>query len=96
MAQIYSVQLPSARPVTYLDPLNAPFPHTGARPVVLGKLPPLAPRESLALATLGAGLVSALGVYLFATGHKTEAYALAVAGGVTSAFIGAAKLLGDA
>jgi hypothetical protein len=59
----------------------------------LGALPQLSNRESIALATLGAGLLSAFGVYLFATGRKDEAYALAVAGGVTSAFIAAARFL---
>ena len=61
----------------------------------LGSLqdPKLTENELLALASLVGGLVSALGLYLFATGRTKEAYMIGVASGVTGAFIGAAKLM---
>lgn len=64
-----------------------------ARALGLGAVE-LAPREGLALATLAGGLASAFGVYLFATGRRQEAYALAIASGITTAFLAAARLLG--
>ncbi len=89
MAQIHTVRIPTGPvfdgPVRLGQPPAAP-----AR-----RAPRLTVGEGLALTSLAGGLLSAFGVYLFATNRKQEAYALAIASGVSTAFIAAARLLGD-
>ena len=46
-----------------------------------------------AAAVLGGGLLTALGLVLFANGRYKEAYAIAVATAITGAFVGAAGTL---
>lgn len=63
-------------------------------PRQLGALSPLQRDEFLALGVLATGLVAATGIWLFASGRRTEAYALGVASAISGAFVGAAKVLG--
>lgn len=79
MAQVWKVRLPP-----------------GVQAHQLGKAPPrLSEQEWIALGMVLGGLGTALGVFLIATKRQPEAYALGVAGAITTAFIGAAKFLGD-
>ena len=84
MAQIYAVLAPQG--VQVIGPLG----YAG-----LGSTPRITMSEGIALATLLGGLTSAFGLWLLATGHQREAYAIGIAASITGAFVGAAKLLGD-
>ncbi len=57
--------------------------------------PQLTEEEWRALGVVAGGLISAFGLYLFATGRQKDAAAIGIATAVTGAFIGGAKFIGS-